>query len=179
VVRAVAGNRLLLGEPGGGAGTPRARALGDALASAGFEVAGVPSIQQEIWFKLWGNMTVNPVSALTGATGDRILDDVLVRDFMTRCMQEAAAIGERIGLPIPTPPEERHAVTRKLGAFRTSMLQDVEAGKPVELDALVGAVREIAHAVQLPTPHIDALFGLARLHAAMRGLYPMEKACDA
>jgi 2-dehydropantoate 2-reductase len=135
-------------------------------------VEGVPSIQQEIWFKLWGNMTVNPVSALTGATGDRILEDDLVRGFMTRCMQEAAQIGERIGLPIAMAPEERHAVTRNLGAFRTSMLQDVQAGKPVELDALVAAVREIAVRVQLRTPNIDALFGLARLHARIRGLYP-------
>jgi 2-dehydropantoate 2-reductase len=172
VVRAVAGDRILLGEPAGGADSPRARAMLDALATAGFDCAGVPSIQQEIWFKLWGNMTVNPVSALTGATGDRILDDELVRGFMTRCMQEAARIGEAIGLPIETSPEERHAVTRKLGAFRTSMLQDVESGKPVEIDALVTAVREIASQVQLPTPYIDALLGLARLHASVRGLYP-------
>ena len=176
VVRAIAGNRILIGEPAGGAATPRARMVRDALATAGFEVEGVPCIQQEIWFKLWGNMTVNPVSAITGATGDRILDDELVRGFMTRCMREAAAIGARIGLPIATPPEERHAVTRKLGAFRTSMLQDVEACKPVELDALVAAVREIAAALQLETPNIDALFGLARLHARVRGLYPEETA---
>jgi 2-dehydropantoate 2-reductase len=172
VVRAVAGNRILLGEPRGGAATPRARMLLDALASAGFDCEGVPSIQQEIWFKLWGNMTVNPISALTGATGDRILDDELVRGFMTRCMQEAARIGDAIGLPIATAPEERHAVTRKLGAFRTSMLQDVEAGKPVEIDALVSAVREIATQLQIATPNIDALLGLARLHARVRGLYP-------
>ena len=172
VVRAVAGNRILLGEPAGGAGTPRLRALGGALATAGFDAEGVPSIRQEIWFKLWGNMTVNPVSALTGATGDRILDDELVRAFMSRCMAEAAAVGRRIGLDFAMLSEERHAVTRQLGAFRTSMLQDVETGKPVELDALVATVREIAAAVQVPTPDIDALFGLARLHARMRGLYP-------
>jgi 2-dehydropantoate 2-reductase len=172
VVRVVAGNGIVIGEPTGGASTARARAVLDALGSAGFDVEGVPSIQQEIWFKLWGNMTVNPVSALTGATGDRILEDDLVRGFMTRCMQEAAQIGERIGLPIAMAPEERHAVTRNLGAFRTSMLQDVQAGKPVELDALVAAVREIAVRVQLRTPNIDALFGLARLHARIRGLYP-------
>jgi 2-dehydropantoate 2-reductase len=170
-VRSVAGNRLIIGEPGGGAATPRAAAIATALREAGFEVEEAASIQQEIWFKLWGNMTMNPVSALTGATGERILDDDYVRDFMSRCMVEAALIGERIGLPIDQDPEQRHAVTRKLGAFRTSMLQDVSAGKPVELDALVAAVIEIGRQVAVPTPNIDALFGLARLQAQVRGLY--------
>jgi len=171
VVRHIAGNRLIVGEPMGGAGTDRARHIVGALRHAGFDVEEAASIQREIWFKLWGNMTVNPISAITGATGDRILDDELVRQFMTRCMHEAAAIGARIGLPIEGDPESRHALTRKLGAFRTSMLQDIEAGKPVELDALVGAVRDIARQVQVPTPDIDALFGLARLQARVRGLY--------
>lgn len=170
-VRHVAGQRLIVGEPTGGVATERARQAIAALHQAGFDVEAAASIQQEIWFKLWGNMTVNPVSAITGATGDRLLDDGLVRGFMSRCMLEAAAIGARIGLPIDADPEERHAVTRQLGAFRTSMLQDVEAGRPVELDALVGAVIEIARQLALPTPNIDALFGLARLQARVRGLY--------
>ena len=170
-VRHVAGNRLIVGEPAGGAATPRAQAAIAALRSAGFDVEATSAIQQEIWFKLWGNMTVNPISAICGATGDRILDDDLVRAFMSRCMAEAAAIGARLGLPIDADPEARHAVTRQLGAFRTSMLQDVQAGKPVELDALVGAVIELARQLQLPTPNIDALFGLARLHARTHGLY--------
>ncbi|NLD69446.1 MAG: 2-dehydropantoate 2-reductase [Limnobacter sp.] len=170
-VRQVAGNRLIIGEPTGGADTERCRATVAALRAAGFDVDEAPSIQQEIWFKLWGNMTVNPISGLTGATGDRILDDDLVRAFMSRCMVEAAEIGNRIGLPIDADPESRHAVTGKLGAFRTSMLQDVESGRPVELDALVGAVIEIARQVDVPTPNIDALFGLARLQARLRGLY--------
>ncbi len=170
-VRHAAGNRLIVGEPAGGTASARARATVAALRQAGFEVDEAASIQQEIWFKLWGNMTVNPISALTGASGDRILDDELVRAFMSRCMVEAAQLGARIRLPIDADPEARHAVTRKLGAFRTSMLQDVEAGKPVELDALVGAVLEIARQLELPTPNIDALFGLARLQARVRGLY--------
>jgi 2-dehydropantoate 2-reductase len=146
-----------------------------ALREAGFDVEEAASIQQEIWFKLWGNMTVNPISAITGATGDRILDDGFVRQFMSRCMVEAAAIGDRIGLPIDADPESRHAVTRQLCAFRTSMLQDVQARKPVELDALVGAVLEIANQVNVPTPNIDALFGLARLQAQVLGLYPLPQ----
>ena len=170
-VRSVAGNRLIVGEPAGAAATPRAAATVAALRKAGFEVEEAAVIQQEIWFKLWGNMTMNPISALTGATGDRILDDDHVRSFMSRCMVEAAQIGQQIGLPIDQDPEQRHAVTRKLGAFRTSMLQDVSAGRPVELDALVASVMEIGRAVAVPTPNIDALFGLARLQAQVRGLY--------
>ena len=170
-VRHAAGNRLIVGEPGGGAATPRASAVVDMLAKAGFDVEPAASIQQEIWFKLWGNMTMNPVSFLTSATGDRILDDEFVRGFLSRCMLEAARIGERIGLPIDSDPEDRHAVTRKLGAFKTSMLQDFEAGKPVELDALVGVAIEMGRQVGVDTPNLKALFGLARLKAQEAGLY--------
>ncbi|MCW5654482.1 2-dehydropantoate 2-reductase [Hydrogenophaga sp.] len=172
VVQHVAGQRLIVGEPVGGADSARSRHLIQLLRNADFDVDPAASIQREIWFKLWGNMTVNPISALTGATGDRILDDELVRAFMSRCMRESAAIGERIGLPIDADPEGRHAVTRQLGAFRTSMLQDAEAGKPLEIDALVRAVVEIARQLGVPTPEIDTLLGLARLKARVAGLYP-------
>ena len=170
-VRHVAGNRLIVGEPAGGADTVRARAVIDMLTQAGFDVEAARSIHQEIWFKLWGNMTVNPVSFLTQATGDQILDDSFVRTFMSRCMLEAAQIGTRIGLPIDVDPEERHVVTRKLGAFKTSMLQDLEASKPIELDALLGVVIELARQVSVETPNLDTLFGLSRLSAKNRGLY--------
>ncbi len=129
-------------------------------------------IQRDIWFKLWGNMTVNPISAFTGATTDRIMADPLVRAFATHVMLEAKAIGARIGIDIPQQPEDRHAITQKLGAFKTSMLQDVEARRPVELDALVGVVHELGQLTQVATPHTDALLGLARLHAQGLGLYP-------
>ena len=125
-------------------------------------------IQKDAWYKLWGNMTMNPVSAITGATTDRVLDDELVRAFIQRVMPEAREIGARIGIPIEQTPEDRHAVTRKLGAFKTSMLQDVEASRPVELDALVTVVRELGELTQVPTPFTDALLGLARLHARVR-----------
>jgi 2-dehydropantoate 2-reductase len=171
VVQHRMGNRLIVGDPAGGR-TPRAATLAELLQGAGFDVEVSDLIQRDVWFKLWGNMTMNPLSAITGATSDRILDDELVRGFASRCMVEAQAVGERIGLPIPSTPEERHAVTRKLGAIRTSMLQDVDAGKPVELDALVTAVREIAQHLKIDTPFIDALLGLARLHARVHGLYP-------
>src|SRR5713226_7535278 len=117
-------------------------------------------------------MTMNPMSALTGATCDRLLDDPLLDRFTLAIMAEAAAIGERIGCPIEQSGEDRNAVTRKLGAFKTSMLQDVEAGKPVEIDVLLSAVREIGQMVGERTPQLDALLGLSRLHARMRGLYP-------
>lgn len=174
-VRHMAGNRLIVGDPSGGADTARARAVHDLLLRAGFEVELAPSIQQEIWFKLWGNMTVNPVSLLTAATGDRMLDDALVRAFMSRCMVEASDLGSQLGLPIYADPEARHAVTRKLGAFKTSMLQDVEGGKPVELDALLGVVIDLARQLEVATPNLDALFGLARLRASQLGLYSISE----
>jgi 2-dehydropantoate 2-reductase len=171
VVRHNSGNTLIIGEPSG-AVSPRVQALAALLTSAGIEVTVSTRIQRDIWFKLWGNMTMNPISALTGATCDRMLDDPLVRGFCNAVMLEARDIGAALGLPIVQEPDERHAVTRKLGAFKTSMLQDLEAGRPLELDALLGAVREIGQHLGLPTPNIDALFGLARLMAQQRGLYP-------
>lgn len=170
-VRLVQGRRLILGEPAGGV-SPRVQALAGVLERAGFEVERSARIQRDIWFKLWGNMTVNPVSALTGTSTDRILDDPLVRAYISAVMLEARTIGERFGIPIEQEPEDRHAVTRKLGAFRTSMLQDVESGRPLEIDALLGAVREVGQRLAVPTPHLDSLLGLARLMARTRGLYP-------
>ena len=164
------GNQLILGEPAGGA-SERVLALAALLAKAGIDTQVSEQIQKDCWYKLWGNMTVNPISAITGVTTDQIMDDELVRGLVTQVMLEAKEIGARIGIPIAQRPEDRHAVTRKLGAFKTSMLQDVEAGRPVELDALVGAVRELGQITQTPTPFTDALFGLARLHARGRGLY--------
>jgi 2-dehydropantoate 2-reductase len=116
-------------------------------------------------------MTVNPISAITGATTDLIMDDDLVRGFISAVMLEAREIGARVGIPIAQQPEDRHQVTRKLGAFKTSMLQDVEAGKPVEIDALVTVVKEMGEMTGVPTPFTDALLGLSRLHARVHGLY--------
>lgn len=164
------GNRLIIGEPSG-AQSQRVRELQALLARAGLEVDLSEQIQKDAWYKLWGNMTVNPVSAMTGATTDRILDDELVRGFISAVMLEAREIGARVGIPIAQMPEDRHQVTRKLGAFKTSMLQDVEAGKPVELDALVTVVKEMGAMTGVPTPFTDALLGLARLHARVHGLY--------
>ena len=164
------GNGLIIGEPSG-AQSPRVQALADLLVRAGFATSVSAQIQKDSWYKLWGNMTVNPISAMTGATTDLILGDPLVRDFISKIMLEAKEIGARIGIPIEQQPEDRHAVTLKLGAFKTSMLQDVEAGKAVELDALVSVVRELGQLTRVPTPFTDALLGLSRLHAGGLGLY--------
>ena len=165
------GNKLIIGEA---SGEPMARVqqLAALLGQAGFEAVVSDQIQKDIWFKLWGNMTVNPISALTGATTDLIMNDELVRGFISAVMLEAKVIGAHLGIVIDQQPEDRHAVTRKLGAFKTSMLQDVEAGKPVELDALVTVVKELGELTHIPTPFTDALLGLARLQAQLKGLYP-------
>ena len=166
------GRGLIIGEPAGG-DSPRVERLCALLGRAGFEVTASPRIRYDVWYKLWGNMTMNPVSALTGASMDRVLDDELVREFCSGVMREAAAVGARIGCEVRESAEDRHAVTRRLGAFKTSMLQDVEAARALELDALVGAVREIGQRVGVSTPGIDALFGLTRLFGRVRGLYPL------
>jgi 2-dehydropantoate 2-reductase len=164
------GNKLIIGEPSG-LQTQRVTQLAALLQGAGFEASVSEQIQKDVWYKLWGNMTVNPISALTGATTDRILDDELVRGFISSVMLEAKEIGARIGIPIAQQPEDRHAVTRKLGAFKTSMLQDFEAGKALEIDALVTVVKELGALTDVPTPFTDALLGLSRLQARVHGLY--------
>lgn len=164
------GNKLILGEPSG-ANSARLAKLVALFTEAGFETVLSTEIQKDIWFKLWGNMTVNPISAITGATTDKILSDDLVRNFVSAIMLEAKEIGARIGISIDQQPEDRHAVTMKLGSFKPSMLQDVEAGKSIELDALVSVVRELGQITGVATPNTDALLGLSRLHARTHGLY--------
>jgi 2-dehydropantoate 2-reductase len=171
VVRHTGGNELIVGEPHGGAGDRVGRVV-EALCGAGFAARPSADVRTDIWYKLWGNMTMNPISALTGATADRILDDPLVSGFCLAVMAEAARIGAKIGCPIAESGPDRMAITRRLGAFKTSMLQDAEAGRPIELDGLVTAVREIGAHVGEPTPAIDTLLGLTRLSARVRGLYP-------
>jgi 2-dehydropantoate 2-reductase len=165
------GQGLIVGEPRGG-DSPRVQRLGELLRGAGFDATVSTHIRQDIWYKLWGNMTMNPVSAITGATSDRVLADPLVLAFCTAVMREASAVGAKIGCAIEQSPEDRHVITRKLGRFKPSMLQDVEAGRAIELDAIVAVVREIAQRVNLPTPTIDTLLGLTRLFARVHGLYP-------
>ena len=165
------GDGLIVGERDGRE-TQRVATLAELLGHAGFAITRSTRIRAQIWYKLWGNLTMNPVSALTGATADRVLADPLVRRFCAAAMDEAAAIGARIGCEMKETAEERQEVARKLGAFKTSMLQDVEAGRALEIDAIIGAVREIGVKVGVATPNIDGLLGLVRLFARVRGLYP-------
>ena len=175
VVRHAFGERFILGEPGGAA-TERLATLAAAMAGAGLQVETDAAIEQAVWVKLWGNMTMNPLSALTGATMDRILDDPLLLRFVCDAMGEAARVGERFGLPIAMSPQERNQITRQLGAVRTSMLQDVDAGRPIELDAMLASVAEMARLVAMDVPCIDALLGMTRLFGQVRGLYPAAPA---
>ena len=172
------GNGLLVGEPTRDVKghqhlqSLRVRELTQLLCDAGFEAKASEHIQKDIWYKLWGNMTMNPISALTGATTDKILQDPLLKEFVSGVMLQAREIGAQIGLPILQTPEDRHAVTAKLGAFKTSMLQDIEHLRPVELDVLLKAVLELASWTRVSTPLSGALLGLARVKAQTLGLYP-------
>lgn len=156
------GDRLILGDARGGC-SETTRQWAQRFADAGFATSCSELIQREIWYKLWGNMTMNPVSALTGATTDRILSDPQARAFCSRAMAEAATIGARIGCAIEQTPEQRHAATLALGAMKTSMLQDLEAGRRLEYEALIGVVYEIALKVGIEVPNIEAIYGLIRL----------------
>lgn len=165
------GYGLILGEPQGGQ-TERVNRVVDLLRRAGFDSSQSANIRQDIWYKLWGNLTMNPVSAVTGATMDKVLADPLLRHFCSRAMEEASEIGARIGCAIGQSPEDRHAVTEKLGAFKSSMLQDVEGGRAIELDSIVVAVHELGLQLGVATPNIDALLGITRVFARTHGLYP-------
>ena len=171
------GQGLIIGEAAGeaaGGVSARVQAVADLLGGARFDVTQSADIRKDIWYKLWGNMTMNPVSAMTGATVDKVLADPLVRAFCSAAMQEAAQLGALIGCDIAQSPEQRHQITGKLGRFKTSMQQDVEAGRPIELDAIVGVVHEMAGRLGLATPNVDALLGLMRLFASERGLYSLS-----
>jgi 2-dehydropantoate 2-reductase len=165
------GHGFIIGEPFGES-TDRCKLTAGVLSDAGFDVTTSDNIRREIWYKLWGNMTMNPVSAITGATADLILNDSLVRDFCSAVMREAAEIGGRIGCQINEDPEDRHVVTARLGAFKTSMLQDAEAGRQIELDAIVGAVYEIGMRLDMPIPYTRALLGLTRLFGQTHNISP-------
>jgi 2-dehydropantoate 2-reductase len=169
VVRRGMGNHLIVGAACE-AQAPRARALAESLRGGGFDVTSTGEIRRELWAKLWGNMNMNPISALTGSTADRILDDPMTHGLVLKMMDEAVTIGERLGLGMRISPAERIAITRKLGAFKTSMLQDLEAARPLEIEPLLGVFPELGRLLDIPTPFCDAVFGLVRQRAANSGL---------
>jgi 2-dehydropantoate 2-reductase len=162
--------KLIIGEPQGGETSERLARLFGVLDQAGLKPDITGNVRRSIWYKLWGNATINPVSALVRTTCDKILADPECRAWMLEGMAELAAIGAAVGCPIGESGEDRMAVTARLGAFKTSMLQDVEAGRPIELEALLGAPREVAQARGISTPALDRLYGVTKLMAASLGL---------
>jgi 2-dehydropantoate 2-reductase len=163
-------DKLIIGEPQGGEASERIARLFGVLDAAGLRPDVTANVRRAIWYKLWGNATINPLSALVRASCDRILADAECRGWMLEGMAELAAIGAAVGCPISESGEDRMAVTARLGAFKTSMLQDVEAGRPIELEALLGAPREIARDRGIATPALDRLYGLTKLMAESLGL---------
>lgn len=158
------GNHLIIGQPDG-LHSKDLQAIAEMLISAGFDVSQTNNIRAEIWYKLWGNMTMNPISALTRSTTDQILDDGLVNTFCCQLMREASQIGSKIDCGIDQSPEQRNSATRALGPIRTSMLQDVEKGKALEYEALIGAVYELSEKLGVDAPNLSILYGLIRLLA--------------
>ena len=164
VVQVVEGNRFTLGELDGST-TPRLQAIAASLIKAGFKAPITSEIRSEIWLKLWGNLSFNPISALTHATLVDICQFALTRDLATQMMIEAEAIAKKLGITFRVSIERRIAGAEKVGAHKTSMLQDVEQGRPIEIEALVGSVVELGSLTGTPTPHISAVFACASLLA--------------
>jgi 2-dehydropantoate 2-reductase len=162
VVRVVEGRRFTLGELDG-ATSPRAQRISQSLTKAGFKAPITDDIRGEIWLKIWGNMNFNPISALTHATLVDLLRFPLTRELSIQMMHEAAAIATKLGITFRVGIDKRIAGAEKVGAHKTSMLQDVEAGKSLEIEALVGAVVELGRLTETPTPHIDAVYACVSL----------------
>jgi 2-dehydropantoate 2-reductase len=162
VVRHIEGDRFPLGELDGSI-SERARALADAFERAGFKAPLLPDIRAEIWLKLWGNLVFNPVSALTRATLEDICRFAPTRELAARMMAEAQAVAAQLGVTFRVSIDKRIAGAERVGAHKTSMLQDIEAGREPEIEALVGSVVELARLTDTRTPHIDAVYALTRL----------------
>ena len=171
VVRHIALDRVPIGEPDG-ARTERAARLSAAMIRAGMKAPVRPRIRDEIWIKLWGNAAFNPVSLLTGATLGEIAGDPEVRAVVRAAMVEIENVGKRLGLRLPIGVDRRLDGAGAIGDHKTSTLQDLEAGRTVELEPLIGAPIEIARAIELATPTLDTIYALARQRARMAGVWP-------
>lgn len=169
-VRVMSGDRFTLGEPSGET-TDRARAFADALRAAGFKAPLKPRIRDEIWMKLWGNLSFNPLSALTGETLDVMATRPDLRAIARAMMVEAQAVGEAHGARFSIDVDKRIAGAEAVGAHKTSMLQDLERGRPLEIDALVTAVTELGRTAGVATPTIDMVLALVQARARTLGLY--------
>jgi 2-dehydropantoate 2-reductase len=162
VVRHDEGNRISLGEPDGSR-SERCRRIAEALIAAGLRCPITTRIRHEIWVKLLGNVAFNPVSALTGASLAAMVRDPEVSQLVRNIMREVETLGSHLGLELPVSIEQRMAGAEKVGEHKTSMLQDLEAGRPMELEAIVGAVTELGERFHIPMPHTRAVYACARL----------------
>ncbi len=167
-IKHIEGNRFSLGEPDGSK-SERAVALSQALSAAGLKAPVRPRLRDEIWVKLWGNLSFNPISALTHATLDVLCTDSGTRAVAKGMMLEAQEIAEKLGVKFPIDVERRIDGGAAVGSHRTSMLQDLDAGRPMEIDALIGSVQELGHLTKTPTPTIDTVLALTRLRARTAG----------
>ena len=168
VVKHLEGNRFMVGEPDGSK-SERVKALSEALGNAGLKAPVRKKIRDDTWFKLLGNATFNPVSVLTGATLETMGTDPATRELIHRMMTEATAVAEKLGVRFAMDIDKRIEGAVAVGAHKTSMLQDFEAGRPLELDALIGGVIELGRLVGVPTPTIEQILSLVRLRAATAG----------
>ena len=171
VIKHIEGNRFSLGEPDGSK-SDRAMALSKALGAAGLKAPVRPRLRDEIWVKLWGNLSFNPISALTHATLDVLCTDPGTRSVARAMMVEAQAIAETLGVKFPIDVDRRIDGGAAVGAHRTSMLQDLDKGRPMEIDALLGSVQELGRITDIPTPTIDTVLALIGLRGRIAGLYP-------
>ena len=170
VIKHIEGNRFTLGEPGGEK-SERCLQLSKALIGAGFKSPVRSEIRNEIWVKLWGNLCFNPISALTHATLDVIATEAGTRNIAKSMMLEAQAIGEKLGVRFGIDVEKRINGAAAVGAHKTSMLQDLEAGRMMEIDALLGAVKELGQLVGMATPVVDLVLALVQQRARIAGCY--------
>ena len=170
LVRHNMGAKLILGEPGG-KNTARTQRIAEALTAAGFEVVVTNEIEKDFWVKLLGNVSFNPVSALTVTTADQLIQNQEVKAYMVSIMREVLAIGRAVGVDANIDPEARIDMARALGRFKTSMHQDLEAGKPLEIDGLLAGTLEIARKAGVRAPFTESLYGLIRARAQSTGQY--------
>jgi 2-dehydropantoate 2-reductase len=171
LIRHGMGQRLILGEPGG-KNTARTHDIVAALNGAGFKAEETAQIEKEFWVKLLGNVSFNPVAALTLAGADRLIADARVKAYMVGIMREVLAIGRAVGVDADIDPEARIDMARRLGKFKPSTLQDMEAGKRLEIDGLLTGTLEVARKAGVPAPFTESLDGLIRLRAESTGQYP-------
>jgi len=171
VIKHIEGNRFSLGEPDGSK-SDRALKLSKVLTEAGLKAPVRPKLRDEIWVKLWGNLSFNPISALTYATLDVLCEDRDTRQVLRTMMLEAKEIGEKLGVNFPIDVEQRINGGAAVGSHKTSMLQDLELARPLEIDAILGSVQELGQITKTTTPTIDTVLAIIKLRARTAGLYP-------